>query len=562
MSRIGGSLGACRTSRVAIAWLISALLICSATFLLVSMDRLVNVYDEGIALEGAARVLAGDVIHRDFYAVYGPGQFYVLAALFSIFSPSVLIERGWDIAIRVGTTILCGLVAARLASRFLAALVYLGSLIWLAALGFYGTPLFPSLFFALLSVYLLLPIYEGRFAALGIFSAGLAAAVVTLFRYDLGLDVAVAELSVAVTFLLLQPILPSQERRRHSIRLTVLYAAGFAIPTIPVTIAYVMLGLPSDFWFDTIYYAKNVYGPTRSLPFPEIELTGESGIYETAVYLPVVIWVASAICLLGPRCNARQPTVALVAWDGDRSWAALQLLVMSILFFLNGLVRISPNHMTLATISSLVLLAVVAGPQLARRRVATVIAAGCLLVAGYFTAAPLAMAFARTTANLRWALRPPAGLREPASAYGSCHPPPGLERLACLDSGHANLDAVLFVQSLTKPDDYLFVGTGRHDKIFVNNVIFYFLAQRRPATKWYKFDPGVQTSDTIQKEMISELNAKKPPVIVLDSEFDLVMEPNASRNSSHVVVLDQFLRANYRQINKFGDVSVLARIAD
>ena len=31
------------------------------------------------------RVAAGDVPHADFYANYGPGQFYFIAALFKLF---------------------------------------------------------------------------------------------------------------------------------------------------------------------------------------------------------------------------------------------------------------------------------------------------------------------------------------------------------------------------------------------------------------------------------------------------------------------------------------------
>jgi len=44
--------------------------------LFLGMTRIPNLYDESIVLTGATRVLAGQVIHRDFYANYGPGQFH------------------------------------------------------------------------------------------------------------------------------------------------------------------------------------------------------------------------------------------------------------------------------------------------------------------------------------------------------------------------------------------------------------------------------------------------------------------------------------------------------
>jgi hypothetical protein len=40
-----------------------------------------NVYDEGIVLTASMRVAAGQLPHRDFYAIYGPAQFYILAGL-------------------------------------------------------------------------------------------------------------------------------------------------------------------------------------------------------------------------------------------------------------------------------------------------------------------------------------------------------------------------------------------------------------------------------------------------------------------------------------------------
>src|SRR5689334_19874556 len=89
-----------QTSNLNTACAVLVLFTCACVFLVLSMAREVNVYDEGLILVGAARVLAGDVIHRDFYANYGPGQFYALSALFWALPPLMLVERGWDLAIR------------------------------------------------------------------------------------------------------------------------------------------------------------------------------------------------------------------------------------------------------------------------------------------------------------------------------------------------------------------------------------------------------------------------------------------------------------------------------
>src|SRR6476620_512675 len=76
-------------------------------FLLLAIQRDLNIYDEGSILVGAMRVADGDIPHRDFFTLYGPAQFYVLATLFKLFSPSVLVERLWDTLVRalIATTV-------------------------------------------------------------------------------------------------------------------------------------------------------------------------------------------------------------------------------------------------------------------------------------------------------------------------------------------------------------------------------------------------------------------------------------------------------------------------
>ena len=67
-----------------------------------TMDRTVNIYDEGIILTAAMRVAAGDIIHRDFYANYGPAEFYVVSWLLKAFGQSILPERIFDLSMRAG----------------------------------------------------------------------------------------------------------------------------------------------------------------------------------------------------------------------------------------------------------------------------------------------------------------------------------------------------------------------------------------------------------------------------------------------------------------------------
>src|SRR4051812_21480948 len=79
---------------------LAAVALASFAILLLGMGRDLNIVDEAIILSGAMRVLAGEVIHRDFYSLYGPAQYYAVAAASELSSHQFVAARLWDLAIR------------------------------------------------------------------------------------------------------------------------------------------------------------------------------------------------------------------------------------------------------------------------------------------------------------------------------------------------------------------------------------------------------------------------------------------------------------------------------
>ena len=49
--------------------------------------------DEGIILQGAQRILQGEVLYRDFFSFFTPGSYYFVALLFKLFGSSILVAR-------------------------------------------------------------------------------------------------------------------------------------------------------------------------------------------------------------------------------------------------------------------------------------------------------------------------------------------------------------------------------------------------------------------------------------------------------------------------------------
>jgi hypothetical protein len=142
-----------------------------------------------------------------------------------------------------------------------------------------------------------------------------------------------------------------------------------------------------------------------------------------------------------------------------------------------------------------------------------------------------------------------------------CAPQAGLERARCFRPRPDDAGIAQLIQSRTRPNEPVYVGTTSHDRIFVNNILLQYVMARPAATKWHELHPGIQTTAAIQTEMIAELKAHDVRHLVLSAEWAHMREPNESAISSGVTLLDDYIRANFEETDKFGAVSIWRRRA-
>ena len=557
-------------------WDAIGILGCAFLFLFATMLRFVNEYDEGLILFGSTRVLSGDVPYRDFFRTYGPAQFYVLAALFKIFGPSVFIERLWDLLIRACTVLVIYLIVDGAWSRkraiFLAALTCM----WLSYFGSYGFPVFPCLLFSLLSLYCLVPIYRGSRAIAPLLGSGICVGVTILFRHDVGVAAAVGGAFTLGLFHITQK-LDATNKISGLLRSVMIYAGGIALALVPPLALLLAAGGMHDMLLDLVLIPTWIYVRVASLPFPPVVALAReimhlrlASLDQAAIYLPIGAVLFGIAAVLSFSRGQRAPrTIDDQALISQRLWILVQLTVFSLLFFFKGWVRVSPLHMALSIVPSLVIMTVW---QFERRSSAAKILFGVGIACLLFISLPSVWnARARFAENLAWAAadggapsnsvfalaRSENGVFARArSENGSCFPPEGLERIRCFYIAREEPAAIRYIQEHTAENEAIFVGLKRHDKIFVNNVLFYFVSKRPSVTKWDMFAPGVQTTIEIQSEMVGELQTRRPRYVVLSSRWDSVEEPNESAHSSGVTVLDQFIRANYETVATFGPITI------
>lgn len=533
-------------------WLVAVVGLTSLVVLVATMPRDLNLFDEGIILTGAMRVLDGALVHRDFYSSYGPAQYYAVAAAFQLGSDDFLMARAWDLIVRAGIVANIFWIVSRFTSLRWAIVFAAIAGLWLMSSGGYLYPIFPCLLLALLAASLLLDVTKRPALSWVTFAAGACVGAAALFRYDVGFFLMLSLLT-STSVLISTSVSHGSALKRLSL-FVLMFGAGIAVTFAPAAATFLFNSPLKFFYEDIVQYSIEYYTRMRGLPFPSLgDIRRDTAGFAT--YLPLVALALAALEFLpgrfGPGASPRRSDGLPVSTACLITFSCLTAALL-----LKGLVRVSPIHMLLATIPSLVVFALVT-ERLSRGGAIHRAAAGLLVLIVSVT--PMAL---EKREVLRSIAVPDRTMLTALLANGG-----RAARDLCMHgpaSGSALVDpdlarAANFVAARTLPHEAILSALDRHDKIYINSVALYFAAGRPPATHWYQFDPGLQTRADIQTAMARELRDAAVNWIVRDARFSHVMEPNESSRSSGVKILDTYIDQNYRPVIAFGKVVVWLR---
>jgi len=155
--------------------------------------------DEGIVLQGATRILDGQIPYRDFFSFYTPGSFYLVAALFRLFGNSFLVARSSLAVAGAVCSVITYLLCRRVCSRGISVLAAVLATMTGAAFRFLVLHNCYSTLFACLTLYAALRFVETSSTRWG-FTASSLVAITFLFEQSKGGGLAVG---LFVGFLLL-----------------------------------------------------------------------------------------------------------------------------------------------------------------------------------------------------------------------------------------------------------------------------------------------------------------------------------------------------------------------
>ena len=471
-----------------------------------------NVYDEGIVLAGADRVLQGDVPYRDFWSMYPPGQFYTLAFLFKLFGTSVLVERIYDLAIR-SLLALCGFLVTRKLGLSTGAAVagWAMALVWTASTWFAAYPVYVALALIWMSLLLYLHYLENK-QARWLFCSGLVMALGAAFRHDLG---GMAALVLLVALVLEKAI--GTEGRWRSLGAYLGGALSAGLPVVIYLIAAVGVGPLVD---QLIVTPADVMPRYRWLPYPAFSFDA------LAFYLfPLTLGLGLGLSLV----------LIVRKKERDRFTYGLFVLSLTGLLFLNQVrVRSDEIHLFPAAMAGMLVLPGLVSFVLSSSSKA----AKALALVLVLTASAL---FVGRAGDWIESLSGDDFVLSRRSAMGRA----GFARM-----DPELKDVVSFIEDHTAENEAIYVGVKNHDQFTINDVIVPFVAGRPYATRYHELHPGVTTTLGVQQEIVQELETAPVGLIVLREDY--WPEPNQTRVDGHVDLLDRYIAEHYALVEEFG----------
>ena len=507
----------------------------------------ITVFDEGFIVTGAMQVLHGNLPYRDFLSLYGPGQFFVVAALFAVFGQQLIVAHIAHAVLLAGLAVtvyeLSRVAAeARQAVPIVMVLVYAGVTL-------YAQPnvLYPAISATL--ALLLAALSLGRYVLhqrqwmLSVTSVLIG--IAGTMRWDFGVFGLIA-LVVTVTGFILQH--QAARKRWPSVFLCATGPALGIMVAVYVPLV-VILSDPTRWYQEILRYSVVEFPKWRNREFVRPAFwtlvtswrNGDANQFAQSVlrlaYVALPLGLAlTALGIAALRLRRRKEFLQ------DRASAQSFFLCLLTLFLLNQMrVRTGLWQGFPAAVACLPLLSYLLGLLPADTRLGVAMrTAGSVggFVLGAFLFLPALEGWMHAIDRRAIALDTPraTGIR--------------VER----DWGHY-AELINYIRLRTRDGEPIYSGANDHSRLFINDPMLYFLANRPPADRFVELEPGIANTRSAQQEILKSLHDKAVRIVVLLDRND--REPNLTSESNGIHDLDNYLVEYYRPVRSFGPYNVL-----
>lgn len=496
-------------------------------------------YDEGLSIYGATRILNGDIPYRDFWTLYAPGEFYLLAWIFKIFGASIIAERITTVVIQTLLAYCVYLITRKLIPPKFALVIWMLTLAWLKVKIHYSCPMTTALLFCMLSCLTIANFIFTRQLQWLIIS-GILVGITTLFRQDVGFYLFISGSLIIFGLRLFDSGSSTRGllvRIKKSLYENIWYLWGVIIIVIPVIFYFISKSAIPDLISDVIIFPIKVYPKVRHLPFPKLALN------TIIFYLPIFIFLITIYNLVFQiKSNIMTP---------QKKWLGLLCLFLGIAFLNYTRVRSDIYHLLPTMIPAIILFGILLFTVIENIPIKHRIGSWSIICLTVLTLFVMSILLQLKLWFLH--INQPTPSIELSRAHG------------CYDQTNSILyqrSAIKYIQERTRPNEKIFVSDLRHDRILDNDLMFYFLSERHSATMYHELHPGLVTTVDIQKKIISEIKQSNTRYIVRWGGNKDRLEPNESSKSSGITELDNFIERNFKAVQSFGHYTILYRNID
>lgn len=502
-------------------------------------------FDEGIIAVAAQMLLAGKIPYKDFFIVmYPPGQIYVLAAIFKIFSYSLTVARLYTVFVSLAGAMLVffmtRLLTKNLAISIFAWLMVLTSLS--PRLGAIPAPIWPGMLLGVLSLYIyMLYLKNGKLSY--VIVAGTACGAAIAFRHDIGIFA-----SAAILF----PLSMEVSYKKFFKRIVFFIAPILAITSL--WLAYFISKSASKDIFNSLVAFTSIHQKTAALPFPrpclDLSMIFHGSLQFINVnqfYIPILAYIFISAFLLFKGFGRSR-------YDEMTRLSLTAILLFGVFTFNQARIRTDPAHLLTVIHPTIVLCAFILYDTFSQKfNTRPSYLTKCLIAGLIAVLLPLLLIknidkYLKNTYTKVYK----KSIIKTVFDRGSIYVPK--------DEREDVLSTIEFIKDNTLPDDRIYIGNMAHWKDdFGGSTIIYFLANRLPAVKFYELLPGLVTDRETQQEIRDSLKEKDVKLIILqDVDTGALKREDASRD---VRILDDFIQANYAPAAKFGKYNLFKRIS-
>jgi hypothetical protein len=522
-----------------------SIFILSVAYFSVGLNFDINLYDEGVGLIGAERLSGGQLPYHDFWTIYTPLNYYFLAGFSFVSGYSIILTRILSLLIAVLTVMILHKIIrlandnqAKLWSGIMLIIVAGYSLFFARGMGI-------ALMLSAASIYFLVRLmgHQSKKKMLFGFLSGLLCGFTILTRIDTGFFLFS---SILLTFLTLRIFnkYTEYEPGFNYIKLLFIVLTGVLSAVLPLFVYFASV-MDLRLIYDQIIQAPlSVYSAYRKLPRLHIwdviratDLKNAFNIFWFGIYS--LFTGSIAIVIIEKVWRNRKTSVI----HSNRILTALPLIIFAVLLLAQTIVRPDYEHFIPTWLFALTAMLAYLDYNNIKPQARNFSIVFLLMFASYF----LIVKYSHYRKSC-------------SDSYSSISSIPRANGIIINNDWKRDLEsAVNYIRNNSGTNEKIFVANDRHDRGYRCDVMFYYLSERLPGTKYHELHPGVVSKKVVQTEILNELINNNVRCIVRVMGINSNKEPNLSSESSGVFLLDNFINSNYHIVQDFGMYRILIK---